>query len=49
MRLLIIGGLPTTLIVNDEGMETARLMGDYDWPTFNFETQKVARMPKLPQ
>jgi thiol-disulfide isomerase/thioredoxin len=46
MRLLVIGGLPTTLIVNDEEKEIDRLMGDYDWPTFNFETFKVARLPR---
>lgn len=41
MRLWKVGGLPTTIILDDTGNEVKRLVGDYDWTTFNPATLDV--------
>lgn len=41
MRSLSVGGLPTTLIIDDKGNELKRYVGDYDWSTFDPATLTV--------
>lgn len=41
MRHLKVGGLPTTLIIDDQGNELKRYVGDFDWTTFNPATLSV--------
>ena len=41
MRILKVGGLPTTLIIDDQGNELKRYVGDYDWTTFDPATLNV--------
>lgn len=47
MRALKIGGLPTTLIIDDQGRELKRYVGDYDWTTFNPADLSVAEPKPL--
>lgn len=41
MRVWKVGGLPTTIILDDKGNELKRVVGDYDWTTFNPVTLDV--------
>lgn len=47
MRALKVGGLPTTLIIDDQGRELKRYVGDYDWTTFNTADLSVAEPKPL--
>lgn len=47
MKVLKVGGLPTTLVIDDKGNEVKRFVGDYDWTTFDPATLTVAETKPL--